>query len=274
MRARSWPAPEEPLQAKERVQEVSAQHLYGAGALTPTHAALIPRARWQGQTVPTVATLCCSSPGSAQPHSFLIPPRQKAVNNSGSLSSLLLTQLCSGTLAPERCLLLSKAPSPPSHHLPRSFSHPPASAVGFFFSLWHLGLNSGQTEPSPPSPPPSQDQPCASGPACRRLPASAGAGAGCRGSARPICSVKPLIDHLNYGRAQEPPPENRPRAAARALSRSKHPDARGGRSCLGSCCPKDKEEEEEEEGGRGARGGAVAGCQSREQETPWVLLEG
>lgn len=96
-----------------------------------------------------------------------------------------------------------------------------------------LGLNSGQTAPL------SGAQPSTSGPPRHRLPARGC----CRGSARPICSVKPLIDHLNYGRVQKALPKSKPRAVVRALSRSKHPDARGGSGCSGNHHPKDEEEQ-------------------------------
>lgn len=112
--AQSSPAPEEPLQAKERGQEVPVQHVHSAGTHRHT---LCPH-----PTGKVARTNCANHSDSAPlfPEINRIPQlsnpqRQKPVNNSGSASSLLLTQLSPGTLALKQRLLLSKhVPLPPT----------------------------------------------------------------------------------------------------------------------------------------------------------------
>lgn len=110
--ARSWPAPEEPLQAKERGRR-SQVSVYTVQGQADTHT-LCPH-----PTGEVTRTNCADRsdsvllfPGINRIPRLSSPQRQKPVNNAGSL---LLTQLSPGTLAPKQPLLLSKhVPLPPT----------------------------------------------------------------------------------------------------------------------------------------------------------------
>lgn len=168
-----------------------------------------PQERWQRQLVPSTTDPHNASLKLTQsPKLLLLSSKRQQIIQAVPAASCPFTSALGSKLYP----LLSKHPSLPptscpggsgTHHHAISALVPGAglrahgrSRPRRFLCVWHS------------------------------LPLAAGQG-GWRGSARPICSVKPLIDHLNYGRVQEPPLKTRPRAVARAVSRSGHPDARG-----------------------------------------------